>query len=143
MWNRILTTYNNLFALWVILGGLAAYFWPWLFLPLRKFLDIFFALTMFGVGMVLDPHAFVDIFKKFKTVLIGVLSQFTIMPGLAFLIATLFAFNEDFSIGLILAGSAPGAMASNVLSYLAGADVAYSVSLTTASTLLAPVLTPL
>jgi BASS family bile acid:Na+ symporter len=138
-----LTTYNNFFALWVILGGVAAYFWPGAFLPLRPFLDIFFALTMFGVGMVLDPRAFVDIFKQFKTVIIGVFSQFTIMPGLAFLIAALFRFNDDFTLGLILAGSAPGAMASNVLSYLAGADVAYSVSLTTASTLLSPVLTPL
>ncbi len=143
MWNRVLTTYNNLFALWVILGGCAAYFWPDAFLPLRRFLDLFFALTMFGVGMVLDPHAFIDIFKRFKVVLIGVVSQFTIMPGLAFIIALVFAFNEDFTLGLILAGSAPGAMASNVLSYLAGADVAYSVSLTTASTLLSPILTPL
>lgn len=143
MLNKTLTIYNNLFAVWVILGGLFAYFWPHLLLPLKKYLDLFFALTMFGVGMVLDPRAFVEIIKNFKVVLIGVVSQFTIMPGLAFLITILFAFNQDFSLGLILAGSAPGAMASNVLSYLAGADVAYSVSLTTASTLLAPIVTPL
>ena len=143
MLNRILTTYNKLFALWVILGGAAAYFFPETFMPLKKFLDYLFAITMFGVGMVLDPRAFVDIIKKFRVVLIGVVSQFTIMPLLALLFATLFAFPPDFKVGLILAGSAPGAMASNILSYLAGADVAYSVSLTTASTLLSPLLTPL
>jgi BASS family bile acid:Na+ symporter len=65
------------------------------------------------------------------------------MPILAWLVSNAFSFSDDFSLGLILTGSAPGAMASNVLSFLAGADVAYSVSLTTASTFLAPVLTPL
>lgn len=143
MLNRILTTYNKLFALWVILGGAAAYFFPEAFMPLKKFLDYLFAMTMFGVGMVLDPGAFIDIIKKFKVVLVGVVSQYTIMPLLALIFATIFAFPQDFKVGLILAGSAPGAMASNILSYLAGADVAYSVSLTTASTLLSPVMTPL
>ncbi len=143
MLNRILTVFNKLFALWVILGGTAAYFFPAIFVPMKKFLDLFFALTMFGVGMVLDPKAFVDIIKNIRVVLIGVVSQYTIMPVLALLISLLFAFADDFKLGLILAGSAPGAMASNVLSYLAGADVAYSVSLTTASTLLSPVMTPL
>jgi BASS family bile acid:Na+ symporter len=106
-------------------------------------MELFFAVTMFGVGMVLKPVDFVNIFKNFKIVIIGVASQFTIMPFMAFIVSKIFSFSKEFSLGLILTGSAPGAMASNVLSYLAGADVAYSVSLTTASTLLAPVLTPL
>ncbi|MFC1585693.1 bile acid:sodium symporter family protein [Fibrobacterota bacterium] len=143
MFNRILNLYNRLFVLWVILAGLAAFFSPGLFLPLKPYMELFFALTMFGVGMVLDPRELVNIFKNFKLVMIGVGSQFTIMPLLAFGVAKLFSFSPEFTLGLILAGSAPGAMASNVLSYLAGADVAYSVSLTTVSTLLAPLLTPL
>jgi len=142
MLNKILGRYNQLFALWVIIGGTAAYFYPSVFIPLKKYLDLLFAMTMFGVGMVMDPHAFVDIIRKFKIVLIGVISQYTIMPALALIFATVFMFPDDFKLGIILAGSAPGAMASNVLSYLAGADVAYSVSLTTASTLLSPILTP-
>jgi len=141
--NRLLGLYNQLFVLWVILGGVAAFFYPSCFIPLKEYMDYFFALTMFGVGMVIKPEDFVAIFKQFKIVLIGTAAQFTIMPILAFIISKAFAFSKDFSLGLILTGSAPGAMASNVISYLAGADVAYSVSLTTASTLLAPVLTPL
>ncbi|MDX1764852.1 MAG: bile acid:sodium symporter family protein [bacterium] len=140
---RYLRYFNRLFAVWVILGAVAAYFYPQWFLPLKQYMELFFGLTMFGVGMVLDPQDFVHIFKRFRIVLIGVAAQFTIRPCAAFLVAQLFAFDNDFSLGLILAGSAPGAMASNVLSYLAGADVAYSVSLTTVSTLLAPLLTPL
>ena len=141
--NSILSIYNRLFLLWVLLGGAAAYLFPALFIPLRSAMDLFFALTMLGVGMVLDPGDFVRIFVNVRVVLIGVAAQFTIMPLLALLVSRLFVFSDQFSLGLILTGSAPGAMASNVLSYLAGADVAYSVSLTTVSTALAPLMTPL
>ena len=142
MIKKLLVLYNKLFVVWVILGGLAAYFYPDIILIFKGFMEYFFALTMFGIGMVLNTEDFINIFKNIKTVLIGVTAQFTIMPLLAFAIAYLFAFPDDFSLGLILTGSAPGAMASNVLSYLAGADAAYSVSLTTVSTFLSPVLTP-
>ena len=143
MLNHFLNFFNRLFAVWVVLGGVAAYFYPGFFLSLKKYMELFFGLTMFGVGMVLSPKSFVNIFKNFKVVVIGVVSQFSIMPISAFIVSKVFSFPKEFSLGLILTGSAPGAMASNVLSYLAGADIAYSVSLTTVSTLLAPVLTPL
>jgi BASS family bile acid:Na+ symporter len=143
MFNRAVTWFNNLFVVWVILAGVAAFFFPKFFLFFGPYNKWFFALTMFGVGMSLHPDAFKNIFHRFWQVMVGVAAQFTIMPLLAFGVAWLFAFDDNFTLGLILTGSAPGAMASNVLSYLAGADVAYSVSLTTCSTLLAPVLTPL
>jgi BASS family bile acid:Na+ symporter len=64
------------------------------------------------------------------------------MPLGAFVVAKIFDLPDELTVGLILTGSAPGAMASNVMSYLAKADPAYSVSLTTVSTLLCPLLTP-
>jgi BASS family bile acid:Na+ symporter len=64
------------------------------------------------------------------------------MPLGAFALAKLFGLEAEIAVGLILTGSAPGAMASNVMSYIAKADTAYSVSLTTVSTLLCPLLTP-
>jgi BASS family bile acid:Na+ symporter len=142
MLNRLLSLFTRLFVVWVILGGVAAFFFPDYFIVLKSYMDFFFAITMFGVGIVLKIDDFVNIFKNFKIVIIGVIGQFTIMPTLAYLIASLFSFPDDIKLGLILTGAAPGAMASNVLSYLAGADVAYSVSLTTSSTILSPVLTP-
>ncbi|MEJ2543826.1 MAG: bile acid:sodium symporter family protein [Calditrichaceae bacterium] len=142
MFKRILILYNKLFVIWVIIGGLIAYFYPEIIVPLKNYMEYFFALTMFGIGMVLKVEDFINIFKNIKVVLIGVVAQFSIMPGLAVIVAYLFSFSDEFTLGLVLTGSAPGAMASNVLSYLAGADVAYSVSLTTASTLLSPILTP-
>ncbi|MBN2010213.1 bile acid:sodium symporter family protein [candidate division KSB1 bacterium] len=140
---RILETINKLFVLWILIGGVTAYYFPAWYMPLRPFMNFFFAITMFGVGMVLNPDDFISLIKKWRVVLIGVMAQFTVMPLSAYLVGKLFVLNNDFALGLILTGSAPGAMASNVLSYLAGADVAYSVSLTTASTFLAPVMTPL
>ncbi|MBN2103468.1 bile acid:sodium symporter family protein [bacterium] len=141
--NRFITIFNKLFIVWVILAGVSAYYFPHLFLHLKKYMELFFAITMFGIGMILKPADFIHIFRHYKAVLIGVLAQFTIMPFSAWLLSKCLSFSREFSLGLILAGSAPGAMASNVLSYLAGADVAYSVSLTTVSTLLSPLLTPL
>ena len=140
---RILNLFSRLFVVWVVLGGAAAYLYPEFFTPLQPYMSWLFGLTMFGVGLVIDPHKFVTIIKNFRVVLIGIVSQFTIMPLLAFAIAFVFAFSDEITLGLILTGSASRAMSSNILSYLAGADVAYSVSLTTASTLLAPILTPL
>jgi len=142
MFNKVLGAYNRLFALWVILGGITAFYVPGLFLPLKKYMEIFFALTMFGIGMVLNYRDFKNIFKHFWIVFVGVAAQFTIMPFGALFVSRLLSLSKELSLGLILTGSAPGAMASNVLSYLAGADVAYSVSLTTASTILSPLLTP-
>ncbi len=142
MLNRCVTVFNNLFAIWVLLGGLAAWFFPDVFLAMKGGMEYFFGLTMFGIGMTLHLRDFKHIFLHFWQVAVGVAAQFSIMPLLAFGIAHLFQFNDDFTLGLILTGSAPGAMASNTLSYLAGADVAYSISLTTCSTLLAPVMTP-
>ncbi|WP_251352312.1 bile acid:sodium symporter family protein, partial [Staphylococcus aureus] len=77
-----------------------------------------------------------------KAVIIGVLLQFSIMPTLAFIIAKSFHLPPDIAIGVILVGCCPGGTSSNVMSYLAKANVALSVSITTVSTLLAPVVTP-
>jgi BASS family bile acid:Na+ symporter len=105
-------------------------------------MDWFFALTMFGIGAVLKIEDFQRIAARPAIVLIGSIAQFTVMPFGAFAIAKIFNLPTAMAVGLILTGSAPGAMSSNVMSYIAKADTAYSVSLTTVSTLLCPVLTP-
>ena len=142
MWRRILAFYTRYFVIWVVLGGVAAYAWPDPFRALRGGTTLFFSLTMFGIGAVLRVEDFKRIAERPTIVLIGSVAQFTIMPLGAFLVARLLGLNDDLTAGLILAGSAPGAMASNVMSYIAKADTAYSVSLTTVSTLLCPLLTP-
>lgn len=142
MFNKILAFYTKYFALWVLVFGALAYLLPGPFVFLGGGMKWFFALTMFGIGAVLKPEDFRRIAEKPWIVLIGSVGQFTIMPLGAFVLAKAFRLPPEIAVGLILTGSAPGAMASNVMSYIAKADTAYSVSLTTVSTLLCPVLTP-
>jgi BASS family bile acid:Na+ symporter len=142
MLGRFLNFYTKYFAIWVVIFGLIAYLAPAPFVSLRPAMDWFFALTMFGIGAVLEADDFKSIMRQPVFVLIGSCAQFTIMPLGAFFAGKVFSLPPELAAGLILTGAAPGAMASNVMSYIAKADVAYSVSLTTASTLLAPILTP-
>jgi BASS family bile acid:Na+ symporter len=142
MLEKILSFYTKYFAVWVIAFGVFAYLVPKPFKALEPGMDWFFALTMFGIGAVLKIEDFRRIAAKPAIVLIGSVSQFAIMPLGAFVITKVFNLPAEVAVGLILTGSAPGAMASNVMSYIAKADTAYSVSLTTVSTLLCPLLTP-
>lgn len=99
-------------------------------------------IVMFGMGLTITPNDFAIVFKRPKEVVIGCLAQFTIMPLLAFLLGKVFGLEDALLVGLVLVGTCPGGTSSNVMSYLAKADVALSVGMTTVSTLLAPILTP-
>ncbi len=100
-------------------------------------------LIMFGMGTAMSVRDFLGVVKMPKGVMVGVVCQFTIMPLLGFTIATLFAFPPEIAAGVVLIGSSPSGLASNVMSYLAKANLALSVTLTAVSTLLAPLMTPL
>jgi BASS family bile acid:Na+ symporter len=75
-------------------------------------------------------------------ILKGTAAQFIIMPVLAVILSKLFGLEEALMVGVVLVGTCPGGTSSNVISYMAGGDVALSVAMTTVSTLLAPLLTP-
>ncbi|RJP59550.1 MAG: bile acid:sodium symporter family protein [Candidatus Auribacter fodinae] len=142
MLRNIIRFYTRYFAVFVVICGVIAYIKPAPFIALKPFMGSFFALTMFGIGIVLDSRDFIAIARHPFPVFVGTVAQFTIMPLGAWIAARLFGLPPAIALGLILTGSAPGAMASNVMCYVAGADTAYSVSLTTVSTLLTPLMTP-
>ena len=100
-------------------------------------------IVMFGMGMTLKATDFLRVFTRPRQVLVGTAAQFVAMPLIAFALVKLFRLEPGIAIGVILVGACPGGTASNVISYLAGGDVALSVTLTSVSTLLAPFLTPL
>lgn len=139
---KFLDWFTRNFTLWVVLFGMLAYIAPAPFLALRPGMNWFFALTMFGIGAALEVEDFKRIVRAPRPVAIGCAAQFTFMPLGAFAVGHLMGLPDVLIVGLVLTGAAPGAMSSNVMSYLAKADAAYSVSLTTVSTLLCPVLTP-
>jgi len=142
MLGKILSFYTRYFAVWVVLSGAAAYLYPSPFVGLKPYMDWFFALTMFGIGAVLSPDDFKRISQKPSIVLIGTCAQFVIMPFGAFALGRIFHLPPEIAAGLVLTAAAPEAMSSGVISYIAKADVAYSVSLTVVSTLICPVATP-
>ena len=97
---------------------------------------------MFGMGMTLSLEDFKLVLKRPLDVLKGTLAQFLIMPLIAFLLSKIFGLEEALMVGVVLVGTCPGGTSSNVISYMAGGDVALSLTMTTVSTLLAPILTP-
>lgn len=139
---NVLERFARLLALWVVLAAGVGYVWPQVLVPLKPYIDWLFAFTMLGIGCLLSIDDFVPILKKPKLVAIGVAAQFVIMPVLAFCIIKVLGLGPAIAVGLILAAAVPDAMASGVMSYLAEADVAFSVALTTATTLVSPVITP-
>lgn len=129
-------------VVWVLLAAAVGFFFPWVLSPLKPYSDWLFAFTMFGIGCLLTLKDFRPILEKPKLVLIGTAAQFFIMPVLAVCIIKFFNLPAALAVGLILAAAVPDAMAAGVMSYLAEADVAFSVALTTATTLVSPVITP-
>ena len=98
--------------------------------------------VMFGMGLTLKMEDFRYVFRHPKDMLIGCVSQFTVMPLLAFGLGKAFGLDAALLTGVVLVGTCPGGTASNVMTYLAGGDVALSVGMTSVNTLLAPILTP-
>ncbi|WP_367867671.1 bile acid:sodium symporter family protein [Pedobacter sp. WC2423] len=100
-------------------------------------------IIMFGMGTSMSLKDFVNVLKMPKGVFIGVFSHFLIMPLLGVTLANISGFKPEIAAGIVLIGCSPNGMASNVISYLAKANLALSVTITAISTLLAPLITPL
>lgn len=100
-------------------------------------------IIMFGVGAVMTVEDFQEVFRSPKSVIIGLVAQFTIMPTVGVLLANVFNFPPDVAVGVILIGCVPSGLASNVMCYIARANVALSVTITSLATLASPFLTPL
>lgn len=99
--------------------------------------------VMFGMGLTLQFQDFRIVFTRPRDVLIGCGAQFCIMPLLAWGLVRAFHLPAELAVGVMLVGCCPGGTASNVITYLAGGDLALSVGITGVATLLAPVVTPL
>ena len=124
-----------------------AMFYPGLFLTLGDFelkntIVPLLQVIMFGMGSQMSFRDFAGVVRMPGGVLVGLGLQFTIMPFVGFAIATSFGFPPEIAAGIILVGSSPSGLASNVMSFIAKANLALSVTLTAIATLLAPILTP-
>jgi BASS family bile acid:Na+ symporter len=136
---------SMLFPLWMILSGIAALSWPDRLTPMNQgsLVVLLLAFIMLCMGLTLSLEDFRRITRMPRAVAIGFAAQYSIMPLLGWGVAQALNLPPHFAVGLILVGCCPGGTASNLVTYIAGADVALSVVMTICSTLAAVVFTPL
>jgi len=144
MVRSIINFLTNAFPLWILIFSGLALFEPDYFTWFSdSFITYGLGVIMLGMGLTLKPEDFKLVFETPKWVLTGALLQFTVMPFLGWLLGYLFNLPLPYAVGLIIVASCPGGTASNVISFLAKANVALSVTMTAVSTILAIILTPL
>lgn len=131
------------FAPLVIFVSILALIEPRAFTWITGWIVPLLGVIMFGMGLTLKASDFKVVLTRPKPVLLGVLAQFTIMPLVAYGLAVIFQLPPSLAAGVVLVGACPGGTASNVMVYLAKGDVPLSVAMTSVSTLLSPIVTPL
>lgn len=139
---------DYLYTICIILAVIIAYNFPQFFLQFNGIKSSILILPMlqiimFGMGTTVSADDFAEVFKSPKSVIIGLVCQFLIMPTLGFALAHTFDFPAEIAAGILLIGCSPSGLASNVMCMIAKANVALSVTITTLATLLSPFLTPL
>jgi len=141
---RALDLAANAFPLWVLAAcGVALVEPAWLAWFREPWITRGLGLIMLGMGLTLTLDDFAQVAARPAAVAAGCLSQFAIMPAAGWGVATALGLEPPFAVGLILVGCCPGGTASNVVSYIARADVPLSVVMTACTTAAAVVLTPL
>lgn len=142
--NRILVVVTNLFPVWVVIGGAVALVHPtWFTWFSGPWITWGLAVIMLGMGITLTVEDCRRVLRMPRAVGIGFVGQYLIMPVLGWSIARGLKLETPFAVGLILVSCCPGGTASNVVTYLAQANVALSVLMTMCSTMAAVVMTPL
>ena len=135
------------FTISIVLAACIAFTFPQYFIEingfsLKKLIIPLLQVIMFGMGTTMSKQDFLGVVRMPKAVFIGLICQFTIMPFLGFSIAAAFNFPPEIAAGVLLIGCSPSGLASNVMSYIAKANVALSITITSFATILAPLLTP-
>jgi len=136
------------FTLMIFVVVIAGMFYPQYFKQIGSFklsalIIPLLQIIMFGMGSELSLKDLATVIKMPKAIAVGVICHYTIMPIIGFTLANVFNFPKEIAAGIILVGCCPSGLASNVMSYLAKANLALSIAVTAISTLMAPLLTPL
>ena len=133
----------TVFPVIIIVAFLIGFLFPTQTAPLAQYTNVALGIIMFAMGITLTIPDFALVVKRPLPILLGVVAQYVIMPAIAVALVFIFQLPPELAVGVILVGCAPGGTSSNVITYLAKGDVALSVTMTSVSTLLAPIFTPL
>ncbi|GGP21935.1 ketopantoate/pantoate/pantothenate transporter PanS [Silvimonas iriomotensis] len=139
----MLARITRLFPLWAILLSLLAYHNPASFTPFKPYIPILLGTIMFTMGLTLTLDDFKRVLTRPAPVTAGIVLHYLVMPLAAWCLAKAFHMPPELAAGMILVGSVASGTASNVIIYLAGGDVALSVTISSLSTLVSVVATPL
>ena len=139
----MLATLTRLFPLWALLLSVLAYYTPSTFTPVGPWVTTLLMLIMFGMGVHLKLDDFKRVLSRPAPVAAGIFLHYLVMPLAAWALALLFHMPPELSAGMVLVGSVASGTASNVMIYLAKGDVALSVTISSVSTLVGVVATPL
>jgi BASS family bile acid:Na+ symporter len=136
------------YTIWIFTAVTASMFYPQIFISFGSFklqtlIVPLLQIIMFGMGSQMSFNDFAGIIKMPKGVIIGVCSQFAIMPLVGFCISRIFNFPPEIAAGIILIGCVPSGLASNVMSYISRANLALAVTIGAITTILSPFITPL
>jgi bile acid:Na+ symporter, BASS family len=135
------------FTIWVFAAVAVGMYYPQYFQKIGDFkftglIVPLIQLIMFTMGTEMSLKDFEGVIKTPKAVFIGLVCHFTIMPILGFSLAKGFGFPPEIAAGIILIGSVPSGVSSNVLAFIAKANLPLSITIATVSTLMAPIMTP-
>ena len=137
-----------MFTTMIFAGVTAALYYPEYFIQIGNFkltalIIPLIQIIMFGMGTSMSLNDFGAIFKSSRGVIIGVTAQLGIMPIIGLILAKISDFPSEIAAGIVLIGCSPSGVASNVMAFLAKANLALSITITSIATLLAPFITPL
>lgn len=131
-------------ALFIILTAAITFFVPEAFTWVKGDAQVLvLGVIMLSMGMTLGAKDYKILAQRPFDILVGAIAQYTIMPFVAISIANAFNLSPGLTLGLVLVGTCPGGVSSNIMSFLCKGDVAFSVGMTTVSTIIAPAMTPL
>ena len=140
------------FTIWILVGVTTAMFYPQYIVEIYRFqtknlIIPLMQIIMFGMGTTMSLKNFIDVLKMPYAVLAGIIAQFSIMPLVGFTLALIatntFGVSKEIAAGIILIGCSPCGLASDVMNFIAGNNLALSITLTASATIIAPVVTPL
>ncbi|SIR67120.1 bile acid:sodium symporter family protein [Natronorubrum thiooxidans] len=133
---------SKYFVVWVLIVSAVALYTPETFTPIGAYITPLLGIIMLGMGLTLTPADFRRILERPRDVFIGAMAQWLLMPAFAYVLVVALGLPWEIGVGLILVGAAPGGTASNVMTYLGRGDVALSVTITSLTTIAAPLVMP-
>ncbi|MFC6718819.1 bile acid:sodium symporter family protein [Natrialbaceae archaeon GCM10025810] len=133
---------SRFFVVWVLAFSAIALYSPYPFTEVIPHISLLLGVIMLGMGLTLTPDDFKRILERPRDVFIGAMAQWIVMPVAAYALVAVLDLPWEIGLGLILVGAAPGGTASNVMTYLGRGDVALSVTITSVTTIAAPLLMP-